>query len=47
MVNTKNVVAALRRDASYLGRAVVAIVIIGFATIVMAAALYDLLSIRH
>ncbi len=46
MVKSENVVEALRRDASYLGRAAVAIVFIGFATIVVAAALYDLLSIR-
>jgi hypothetical protein len=47
MIKSKNLVAALRRDANYAGRAVVAIVFIGFAAIVVAAALYDLLSIRH
>jgi len=47
MVKSKNVVAALRRDVTYIGRAVAAIVFIGFAAIVVAAALYDLVSIRH
>ncbi len=47
MLKSENVVAALRRDASYLGHVVVAIVFVGFATIVVAAALYDLLSIRN
>jgi len=40
-------VAVLRRDANYVGRVVVAIVFIGFAVIVVAAALYDLYSIRN
>jgi len=47
MIKAKNVVAELRRDVTYLGRAVIAIVFIGFATIVVAAALYDLWAIRH
>ena len=47
MIKAKNVVAELRRDASYVGRAVIAIVFISFATIVVAAALHDLWAIRH
>ncbi len=47
VLKSENVVAALRRDASFLGRAVVAILFVGFATIVVAATLYDLLSIRN
>jgi len=47
MIKGKNVVAELRRDASFVGRAVIAIVFISFATIVVAAALYDLWAFRH
>lgn len=47
MIKSKNLVAALRRDATFVGRAVVAIVFTGFAAIVVAAALYDLFAIRH
>jgi len=47
MIKSKNLVAALRRDANFIGRAVVAIVFIGFAAIVVAAALHDLLSLRN
>ncbi len=47
MIKSKDVVAELRRDISYLVRAIVAFVLIGFATIVVTAALYDLLSWRH
>jgi hypothetical protein len=47
MMKSKNVVAALRRDAHFVLNAVVAVVFIGFAGIVVAAALIDLLAIRH
>jgi hypothetical protein len=47
MVDSKHVVEVLRRDATYAGRAVAAIIFIGFAAIVVAAALYDLLAIHH
>jgi hypothetical protein len=47
MIKAKNVVAELRRDVSYVGRAIIAIVFISFATIVVAAALHDLWAIRH
>jgi hypothetical protein len=47
MIKSKNLVAVLRRDAIYVGRAVVAIVFTCFAAIVMAAALYDLFSMRN
>lgn len=47
MIKSKNLVAALRRDATFVGRAVVAIVFTGFAAIVVTAALYDLFAIRH
>lgn len=47
MMNSKNVVAALRRDASFVWHAAIAVVFIGFAGLAVAAALFDLLSIRH
>ncbi len=47
MMKSKNVVAALRRDAHFVLNAVIAVVFIGFACIVVAAALFDLLAIRH
>jgi hypothetical protein len=47
MMKSKNVVAALRRDAHFVMNAVVAVVFIGFASLAVAAALFDLLAIRH
>ena len=47
MMTSKNVVAALRRDVSFVWNAVIAVVFIGFASLAVAAALFDLVSIRH
>ncbi len=47
MMKTKNVVAALRRDVSFIGNAVVAVIFICFASLAVAAALLDLLAFRH
>jgi hypothetical protein len=47
MMKSKNVVAALRRDVSFVWNAVIAVVFIGFASLAVAAALLDLMSIRH
>ena len=47
MINSKNVVAELRRDVHYVMNAVIAVVFIGFASLALAAALLDLLAIRH
>ena len=47
MIKCKNVVAALRRDVSFIWHAVIAVVFIGFASLAVAAALLDLLAIRH
>ena len=47
MMKSKNVVAALRRDAHFVLNAVIAVMFIGFASIVVAAALIDLLAIHH
>jgi hypothetical protein len=47
MINSKNVVAELRRDVHYVLNAMIAVVFISFAGLAVAAALYDLLAIRH
>jgi hypothetical protein len=47
MLKGKNVVTALRRDASFVWHAVIAVVFIGFAGLAMAAALLDLWAMRH
>jgi hypothetical protein len=47
MINSKNVVAALRRDVSFIWHAVIAVMFIGFAGLAVAAALLDLLAIRN
>ena len=46
MMNSRNVVATLRRDATFVGHAAVAIVFIGFAGLAVGAALVDLMSLR-
>lgn len=47
MIKRQNVVEELRRDVNYVGNAVVAVVFFGFASLALAAALFDLLSIHH
>jgi hypothetical protein len=47
MIKSKNVVEALRRDVTFVWHAVIAVVFIGFASLAVAAALLDLLAIRH
>jgi hypothetical protein len=47
MMNSKNVVAALRRDVSFVWKAAIAIVFIGFAGLAMASALLDVVSLRY
>ena len=47
MMKNKNLVAALRRDVSFVWHAVIAVMFIGFASLAIAAALLDLLAIRH
>lgn len=47
MINSKNMVAMLRRDASYLGRAVGVVVFFCFAALALAAAIIDLMALRH
>jgi hypothetical protein len=47
MINSKNLVSALRRDVAFVWHAVIAVVFIGFASLAVAAAFLDLLAIRH
>ena len=47
MMKNKDVVAALRRDASFIWHAVIAVMFIGFVSLAVAAALLDLMSIRN
>jgi hypothetical protein len=47
MIKRQNVMAELRRDVSFIGNAVVAVVFIGFAGLAVAATLFDLASIPH
>ena len=47
MTKRQNVVAALRRDVTFVGNAVVAVVFIGFASLAVAAAVFDLASIHR
>ncbi len=46
-LSSKNIVAALRRDASFVWNAMIVVVFIGFAGVAVAAALFDLMAIRH
>jgi hypothetical protein len=47
MMKSKNVVAALRRDVSFVWHAVIVVMFVGFASLAVAASLLDVLSIRH
>ncbi|HEX5212580.1 MAG TPA: hypothetical protein VFW22_12720 [Pseudolabrys sp.] len=47
MMKSKNMAAALWRDAHFVLNALIAVVFIGFASIVVAAALIDVLAIHH
>ncbi len=47
MIKCKNVVAALRRDVSFIWHAVIVAVFICFGGLALAATLLDLNSIRH
>jgi hypothetical protein len=47
IMKTKNVVAALRRDVSFVWHAVIAVMFVGFVSLAVAAALLDVLAIRN
>ncbi len=46
-INSKNVVAALRRDVTFVWNAVIAVVFICFGSLALAAALLDVISIHR
>ena len=46
-MNRQIVMAALRRDVNFIGNALVAVVFIGFASLALAATVFDLIAIRH
>lgn len=43
MIDSKNVVAALRRDAIFVWHAIIAVIFVCFASLALAAAILDLL----
>jgi len=47
LIKNKNVVATLRRDAHFVLNVLIAVVFIGFASLAVAAALFDVLALRH
>mgnify|MGYP000218045436 CR=1 FL=1 len=47
VMNSKHIMDVLRRDATFVLHAVIAVVFIGFASLALAAALIDLLALRH
>ncbi len=47
MINSRNVVTALRRDVSLVGQAVVAVLFIAFVSLALAATIIDLMALRH
>ena len=47
MTTNQKVVAVLRRDAAFVGHAVIAVVFIGFTGLAVAAALIDLIAIGN
>jgi hypothetical protein len=47
MTTNQKMVAILRRDAAFVGHAVIAVVFVGFAGLAVAAALIDLIAIAN
>ncbi len=47
MMNSKNVVSALRRDVSFVWNAIIAVIFVGFAGLAVAATVLDVIAIRH
>ena len=45
-MNKQTVMASLRRDVMFVGNAVVAVLFVGFASLAVAATLFDLVSIH-
>jgi hypothetical protein len=46
-LDSKHVVETLRRDATYVGQAAVAVVVLCFAGLALAAAIFDLNALRY
>ncbi len=46
-MRSRNLGAILRRDVSFVGNAIIAVVFIGFAGLALASALLDLMSLNH
>ncbi len=47
MIRSRNVVAALRRDATFVLNVAIALVFVGFAGVAMFAAVIDLMALRQ
>ena len=47
MMKNRNVVSLLRRDAVFVWNAIISVVFIGFASLAIAATLFDVISLRH
>jgi hypothetical protein len=47
MIRSRNVVAALRRDAMFVLNVAIALVFVGFAGVAMFAAVVDLMALRQ
>jgi hypothetical protein len=47
MLNSRNLVAALRRDLSFVWHVVIAVMFIGFAGLAVLAAVMDLIALRQ
>lgn len=47
VMNSRNLVTILRRDATYVGHAVIAVVFIAFGCLAVAAALLDLIPLHR
>ncbi len=46
-MTSKTLMATLRRDVSFVGNAIIAVVFVGFASLAIASALLDLISLRQ
>lgn len=47
MIKNRDVVAELRRDVNFVWNAVIAVVFVCFASLALAAAVIDLMGLRH
>lgn len=47
MIRSRNMVATLRRDASFVFNVLIALVFVGFASVAVFAAVVDLMALRQ